>query len=299
MLADGRIVHAHPDGEAELFWALRGGGGNFGVVTAMHHRLHDLPSVRSGMLVYPFAEAKAVLERCVDVMATAPEALTVQLGLVHAPDGVPIVMVVPTWSGPQEQGEACLAPFFRLGTLLAGTVDAMPYGVSLTTFDPFIVNGNRNYMETCWLPELDDAAIDVFIDAIANAVAPGCAILTHEFKGAASRVPPEATAFGLRRDHVLVEILTWFVDRSDPYCEHRHRRWAQSARWALEPMALPGGYPAVLANADTARAAQSYGGNAARLLEAKRRYDPDNLFRSAVPLPVEFADYPSMRTAGS
>lgn len=98
VLADGRFVIATHDKEEELFWALRGGG-NFGVVTAMHHRLHDLPSVRSGMLIYPFVEARAVLGRCIDVMTSMPEELTVQLVFVAGPDGTPVVLIMPTWCG--------------------------------------------------------------------------------------------------------------------------------------------------------------------------------------------------------
>ncbi len=290
VLADGRIVTAKHDNEEDLFWALRGGGGNFGVVTAMDHGLHHLPSIRSGMLIYPFAEARAVLERCADIAASAPEELTAQLGIVAGPDGAPMVMIVPTWCGPPEEGEAHLAPFLRLGTLLANTVDAMSYGASLTLFDPYLVNGQRALMETCWLPVLDGGGIQVLVEAMAAAVSPGCAIFTHEFRGAASRVPAEATAFGLRRDHVLVEILATFADRSDKGEEQRHHQWAQAARQALDGRALPGGYPNLLAAGDPDRAKQSYGPNAARLANAKRRYDPDNVFRSAIPLPVRLDD---------
>ena len=113
VFADGRIVVATHDQEEELLWALRGGGGNFGVVTAMHHRLHALPGVRTGMLVYPFREAGAVLRRCADVAASAPAELTMQLAVVAAPDGAPVLLIVPTWCGPLEEGEARLAPFLR------------------------------------------------------------------------------------------------------------------------------------------------------------------------------------------
>ncbi len=286
VLADGRVVTATHDREEDLFWALRGGGGNFGVVTAMHHRLHDLPSVHSGMLVYPFAEAKAVLQRCTDLAASMPEALTVQLGLVGSPDGAPVVMVVPTWCGRPDQGEARVAPFAKLGTLLGGSVEAKSYGASLTVFDPFIVNGLRTFMETCWLPALDSDRIDVFIEAMAAAVSPGCAIFTHEFRGAASRIPVEATAFGLRRDHVLVEILAAFADRSDERQEQGHQQWARATLRAFDALALSGGYPNLLGRDDADRAAKSYGRNAERLITAKRHYDPDNVFRSATPLPV-------------
>jgi FAD/FMN-containing dehydrogenase len=281
VLADGRVVFADPTNNEELFWALRGGGGNFGVVTTMCYRLHDLESVHSGLLLYPFSEAKAVLMRCIDVTAAAPDELTVQLGLVADPNGTVTVMIIPTWCGRPEDGEAQLAPFLKLGRLLAGTIEQKSYGALLATFDPFVVNGLHTVMETCWLPELDDDSIDSLIQTMETAVSPGCAILTHEFKGAASRIAEDATAFGLRRDHVLIEVLAAFPDAVD---EPAHRHWARTTREAFAT-ALPGGYPNFLTNRDADRAASSYGGNAKRLIEAKRRYDPDNVFSSAIPLP--------------
>ncbi len=284
VLADGKIVSADPENEAGLFWALGGGGGNFGVVTAMRHRLHDLPSVHSGLLVYPFSEAKAVLERCAAVADSAPEELTVQIGLLADPSGALVVLVVPAWCGLPEQGEARLAPFLKLGTLLAGKIERKSYGALLATFDAYIVDGLRTFMESCWLPSLDNGSIEVFIHAMENAVSPGCAIITHEFKGAASRVAADATAFGLRRDHVLVEVLASFADRSNPAEDHQHRQWALLTRERFAA-ALPGGYPNFLGKGDLDRAASSYGRNAERLIEAKRRYDPNNVFSSAIPLP--------------
>lgn len=286
VLADGSIVVANHDTEKELFWALRGGGGNFGVVTAMRLQLHALPEIRSGMLLYPFAEARSVLEACAAYTSSAPDELTAQLGIIVAPDGAPVVMVVPTWCGRPEEGEARLAPFHSFGTLLIGTIATMSVGARARIFDPHIVNGQRVFMETCWLPTLDGRSIDAFIAVMECAVSAGCAIFTHEFKGAASRVPAKATAFGLRRDHVLVEILATFDDRSDREEEERHRGWAAAVRRTLAPMALPGGYPNLLARDDVDRAARSYGANAERLMAAKRHYDPDNIFRSAIPLPV-------------
>ena len=287
VLADGRIVTAEHEREEELFWALRGGGGNFGVVTAMRIRLHNLPNVLSGMLVYPFSEAKSVLEGCIDLAASMPEELTVQLGFVAGPDSAPVVLVVPTWCGRPGQGDAQVAPLLKLGTLLDNTLDAVRYGASLATSDAYIVNGQRALIETCWLPALDSRTINVFIEAMETRVSPGCAIFTHEFRGAASRVAQEATAFGLRRHHLLVEVIATFVDRSDESEERRHQRWARTALAALNAMALPGGYPNMLAGSDVERATMSFGRNAERLIRAKRHYDPDNVFRSAIPLPVD------------
>src|SRR5215470_6416507 len=285
VLSDGRIVTAHKGDEEELSWALRGGGGNFGVVTNMHLQVHYLPSVRSGMLVYPFAEARTVLEGCADVAATAPDDLTVQLGFVTGADGEPVVLVVPTWCGPAKQGEGRVGPFLRLGTLLAGAAETMSYKTSLAAFDSFIVNGQRALMETCWLPAMDGCSIAAFIEAMKRAVSPGCALFTHEFKGAASRVPADATAFGLRRDHLLVEILATVDAGADEHEQRRHRAWARDALRAFDPVALPGGYPNLLARTNADRARHSFGGNAGRLIRAKRNYDPDNVFRSTIPLP--------------
>jgi FAD/FMN-containing dehydrogenase len=285
-LADGRVVTANKDSEEELLWALRGGGGNFGVVTAMQYRVHDLPTVWSGALFYPFPEAKRVLNGCAEIAASMPEEFTVQVGLVPGPNGVPVVLIAPTWSGRPAEGEARLTALPKLGTLLAGTMSATSYGASLSVFDPFIVNGQRTFMETCWLPALDSRGIDCFIKAMEMAVSLGCAIFTHEFKGAASRVPDGATAFGLRRDHVLVEILAAFMEPMDEATERRHQQWARATRQALDPLALSGGYPNLLARDDADRVAKSYGRNTERLAGAKRRYDPDNVFSSAIPLPV-------------
>jgi FAD/FMN-containing dehydrogenase len=152
VLADGRVVVASPNDDEELFWALRGGGGNFGVVTALRHLLHDLPSVHSGMVLYPFSEAKDVLEYCTEIVAASPEELTAQFGLMIGPNGAPVVLILPTWSGSAREGEARVAPFLEAGTLLASTLSARTYGDSLTVFDPYLVNGRRTVMETCWLP---------------------------------------------------------------------------------------------------------------------------------------------------
>src|SRR5262249_43966476 len=149
VLADGRIVAAKPGDEEELLWALRGGGGNFGVVTAMCHRLHILPDVRSGMLIFSLAEARTVLERCVATAAFAPSARTVPSCFVFGEDGRPLVFVVPTWCGRPEEGEAQLAPLLNAGTLLVNTVAAKSYAALLRQFEGGFADGQRVFMETC------------------------------------------------------------------------------------------------------------------------------------------------------
>jgi hypothetical protein len=180
-----------------------------------------------------------------------------------------------------------LAPFFKLGRLLLSTVDARPYGGSLKLFDSYLANGQRVFMESCCLPALSGSSSYIFMEAMESAVSPGCAIFTHEFRGAAAEVPQEATAFGRRRNHVLVEMLATFADRSDKVDEERHQQWLEATLHRFNTIMLPGGYPNLLPKGDVIRSAKSYGDNAERLLKMKRRYDPDNIFASAIPLPVD------------
>jgi hypothetical protein len=167
-----------------------------------------------------------------------------------------------------------------------GAVEEKPFPDALTIYDPFLVNGRRTFMETCWLLRLDDGGIDAFIAATETAASPGCALFTHEFRGAASRVPADATAFGFRADHVLVEVLASCDGGADEAEVERHRQWARATRESFNATALPGGYANLLGGDDPERAAKSYGPNAERLIKAKRRYDPDNIFSSAIPLPT-------------
>ncbi|CCE07883.1 6-hydroxy-D-nicotine oxidase [Bradyrhizobium sp. STM 3843] len=284
VLADGRIVTTDAENHPELFWALRGGGGNFGVVTRMQHRLHECPGLWSGMLIYPIGEAATVLAAATALTAAGPDALSVQFVLAADPTGAPMVVVVPAWCGDPADGQRWLAPFLKLGTLIAGSIARQSNGMFLAAFDAQIVNGRRTYMETCSLPAFDRTAIEAFVRAMAIAPSPGCMLVTHEFKGAASRVASDATPFALRRDHVLVEIVAAFDDRGNPDDERAHSQWARRTRESFAT-ALAGGYPNLLARSETARAAASYADNSARLLGAKTRYDPDNLFSSAIPLP--------------
>jgi hypothetical protein len=284
VLADGRVVTADAKNESELLWSLRGGGGNFGVVTSMQVRLHSLRRVRSGMLAFPYSEVTTVLKGCADIMASAPEEMTVQIGLATGAAGSPMVLLVPTWCGSESDGASRLAPFLRIGTVLSDSIDDVSYGSSLRVFDSFIAMGQRTLMETCWIGAFDNRWIETFIEIMESAP-PGCAIFTHEFKGAASRVAPQATAFGFRRDHILVELLASFVDEST-LSEQRYQRWLHTSHRAFDAIAFPGGYPNLLPKGDTDRATASFHGNAERLVEAKKIYDPDNIFNSAIPLPA-------------
>ncbi|KGT75237.1 6-hydroxy-D-nicotine oxidase [Bradyrhizobium japonicum] len=286
VLADGRFVTAERDRNEDLYWALRGGGGNFGVLTALQINLHELPSVISGALIYPLAEAREVLVGYTELAPAMPEELTVQIAAVAAPDEEFILLVVPTWCGEPSQAEHNIAPLRSLGTLLFDSVRPVRFGKSLSVFDQHVVNGHRILLATCSLPRLEAESIETIVRAMASAPSAGCAILTHDFKGAATRVPLAATAFGLRRDHILIEIIASFHTPTD---EHRHQQWMDDVQQAFADSALPGGYPNLLGEGENERARAAFGMNAERLLAVKRLYDPGGVFRSAIPLPSESA----------
>jgi hypothetical protein len=283
VLADGSTVTAGPDGDPELWWALRGGGGNFGVVTRLRLRLHDLPTVLAGMLLFPFAEAGAVLAGYAGIVAAAPDELTVMTGFLPGPDG-PMTFLCPFWSGADlAAGERAIAALRALGHPFVDQVAVMPYAAALSMFDASIVEGNHYALRSRWLGELSAPAADALVAGAAAISSPFSTLIVNRFHGAAARVDPAATAFANRVPHQVVEVIAAWPG-TDP--ADRHRAWADSVAAALDPVSLPGGYPNLLGPDDDARARASFGGNLDRLLAAKRRYDPDTVF-SAVPALVD------------
>ena len=159
VLADGSTVMAGPDGDPELLWALRGGGGNFGIVTSTRFRLHPLGPVLGGMVMYPHEQAGQVLRGYREIISTAPDELTVMAGFLTGPGGAPVVFVAPTWSGDLTAGEAAVAPLTRIGTPLMTGIAPMPYPELLRMFEAGSSAGNRYALGTRWLAELTDDAI--------------------------------------------------------------------------------------------------------------------------------------------
>jgi FAD/FMN-containing dehydrogenase len=280
VLADGRTVTADAARHQDLFWALRGGGGNFGVVTAMRVRLHPVPRVLAGLLLFPWAQAEAVLRGCEALLADAPDVLAVSTGMLGGPDGRPMAMVAPVWSGDIDEGHQAMQQLRGLGTPVVEQIAPMRSDALTRLYDAQIVNGRHYALETRWLPELSTGAAAAVIAAGDAVTSPFSAVVMHHFQGAATRVAADATAFGQRRRHILVEIVAGW----QPGDGTRHRAWARGLSAALAPHALPGGYANLLAPDATDQIGSAYGSNAARLREVKRRYDPDGLF-SAIPLP--------------
>lgn len=293
VLTDGTEVVAGPDGDPELLWALRGGGGNFGVVTAARYRLHPLGPVLGGMVLYPHHEAAQVLRGYREVVASAPDELTVMAGILTGPGTGPAVFVAPTWSGSLDAGEEAVAPLTRLGTQVGGGVARVPYPELIRMFEAGAAPGQHYALGTRWLPTLTDEAIEVLADAAASAPSASSLLALHHLHGAAARVAPDATAFALRRDHLLAEVIAVGSPAdAGPEATAAQHAWVRRVADALAPGALPGGYPNILGPDDHDRVRLGFGANADRLLAAKRRYDPDGVlaavgaFGAVLPAPA-------------
>jgi FAD/FMN-containing dehydrogenase len=285
VLADGRRVTTGPDEEPELFWALRGGGGNFGVVTSMRVQLHEVRHMIAGPIVYPLSEAERMLHRYAAFAAAMPDELGISVGMTSGPDGQPILMFMPLWNGDKQQGEQIVRDFQALGAPHLAHVGPMTYAEMLAVFDAWIDAADGCHWETRTrsLPALTPDVIDVITRAVAGRTSPYSMVNWHHFHGAATRVPAKEIAFGERREHFAVEIIaSWKPDASDGAA---HRQWAQDLWEALAPFSLPGGYANFLTPHNREQVRDAYGANGARLTALKRRFDPDGVFASAIPLP--------------
>jgi hypothetical protein len=287
VLADGRRVVTGPDEEPELFWAIRGGGGNFGVVTSMRVQLHEMRHMIAGPIVHPLSEGEQMLLRYAAFAAAMPDELDITVGMTSGPDGQPMLMFLPLWNGGKQQGERIIIDFQALGTPQLAQAGPMTYADMLAVFDAWIDASDGCHWETRTrsLPAITPEVIDVITRAAANRTSPYSMVNCHHFHGAATRIPAEKIAFGLRQEHFMIEIIAgWKPDGSNAAA---HRQWAQDLWEALAPFALPGGYANFLTPHNREQVRDAYGINGARLTALKRRFDPDRVFASAIPLPDE------------
>ena len=196
VLADGRRVTTGPDAEPDLLWALRGGGGNFGVVTSLRVRLHPARDMLAGSVVYDWNEASAVLRRYASFAATAPDELGVSVGAMSGPDGEPVIMVVPLWNGERRQGERAMEDVRAFGAPLSAQIGPATYADLLAQFDAWVeaAEGCHWALRTRSLPALTAGAADAIISAKARATSPYCAVFWHHFHGAATRMAPRSAS---------------------------------------------------------------------------------------------------------
>lgn len=283
VLADGTAVTASADHEPELFWAVRGGGGNLGVVTGMRLRLHRVPSLLSGMAFYPLDQAADILTALADTLVGGPDELTVQAGVITAPTGHRVLFLAPTWCGDPAAGERAVADVTGLGEPVFSQVGPAPQADTLAATDALFPVGRHVELRPRSIRRLTPEVVDLLVEHGGTATSPWSAVSLHSLHGAATRVPAGATAYGVREPHLVVEsIAVWEADDPEP---DAHRAWVRGLADALGPHAMPGTYANLLGDDEPDLAAHAYGDNAARLLAAKRTHDPDGVFRS-IPLPA-------------
>ncbi|ANY08975.1 FAD-binding oxidoreductase [Pseudonocardia sp. HH130630-07] len=280
VLADGTVVST--DDDPELLWALRGGGGNFGVVTGLRVRLHEDRGLVGGMVLFPWSEAASVLTRYAELVADAPDGLTLLIEMTVVPDVGPCLLAVPVWSGPASGADAALARVERLGTPLTSGVASATQAQLLAGFDAAVPDGMHWQIRTRSVAALTPAVIDAVLASAAARPGPGAGIGLRQFHGAATRVGADDTAFGTRTAHVALEISAGHGPDDDPA---PYRAWAEATDAAVAPHALPGGYPNFLGPDRHEQIGRAYGAHASRLVAVKERYDPGHVF-TATPIPT-------------
>jgi FAD/FMN-containing dehydrogenase len=284
--ADGKLVRASQDENEDLFWALRGGGGNFGVVTSFEFKLHPLgPEVLSGLIVHPLDQARELLPAYRRIAKEAPDELTVWVVMRKAPPlpflptewhGKEVLVFAVCYSGDMKAGEKAVQPLRALGKPIADVVSPHPFTGWQAAFDPLLTPGARNYWKSHDFTDLSDAAIGVVLDAVSNLPTPECEVFLAHIGGAMARVPADATPFPNRDAHFIMNVHTRWRDKAqDQACV----AWARRLFEATAPFASGSVYVNFMPDDEGDRVQKAYGPNYRRLGQIKRRYDPDNLFR--------------------
>lgn len=284
--ADGRRVRASETENDDLFWGLRGGGGNFGVVTRFEFQLHPIgPEVLSGLIVFPFEQAKPVLSQFASFTETMPDDLNVWMVTRKAPPlpflpealhGQEIVALAVCYAGDPAEGEKLIEPLRRFGTPSGEHVGVQPYTAWQQAFDPLLTRGARNYWKSHNFSRLGEDAIDVIIDYAGRLPSPQCEIFVGAIGGQTARVAPEATAYSSRDANYVLNVHgRWETADEDERCI----AWAREFFARSQPFASGGAYINFLTQDETDRVAFAYGPTYARLVELKQKWDPANFFR--------------------
>ncbi len=276
--ADGEVLRPNAEEHADLFWALRGGGGNFGVATWLEYRLHPVSTVTGGLVAHPFDAARDVLEFYREFTASVSDDLTVFAGLVHAPDGsgMKLAAYIVFHTGTPEQAQADLAPLLEFGSPVMTEVGPMPYPVMNTLIDAGYPEGALNYWKSRFVAALADGVLDAMVDSFAECPSPMGGMVIEHFHGEVTRVGLRDTAVPHRQESYNVVIPGEWLDPADTQA---NVDWVRSTYDALDPYAAGGRWLNYLADDDADDAVgAAYGPNYERLREVKRRYDPENVF---------------------
>jgi FAD/FMN-containing dehydrogenase len=277
--ADAEFRTVSADREPDLFWALRGGSGNFGVVTSLEYRLYPVGQILGGLVVYPLDQAADVTRFYRDLCPALPDEAEAYLALLTEPQaGVPVVAMILGYNGPLGEGEKVLAPARQFGRPVADLVGPMPYAVRQTLLDqPHATNGLHRYWRSAFAGQLSDQFIDAAIDAASSFTSPLSAMVFFYMHGAATRVPVADTAFSARRALWDINVLGQW---DNPAESDRHVGWVRATWDTMAPLMEDRAYINHIAADDSPEKIRaSYGANHGRLRQLKARYDPTNLFR--------------------
>lgn len=287
VLADGRRVTASARENDDLFWAIRGGGGNFGIVTSFEFRVHPLDTVLAGIVLHPMAAAAEAIRRWRDLEADAPDESNLGALLFHFPDdptappalrGAGVVGLGGVYAGPVEEGEDIVGPLRQYGSPLADTFAPMPFSAAQRMADFLWPPGLHNYWKSSYLTALTDEAVDVIVDAFTRVPSPRTVIvLEHNGDSAWDRIPDSATAFGHRTwPYNFLVTSAW----SDPKETERNIAWTRELFDAMRPVAAQGAYVNYLGGDEGDEGLKAaYGAKLERLAKLKAKFDPTNLFR--------------------
>ena len=274
--ADGQLLTASDEENEDLFWGIRGGGGNFGVVTSFKYQLHPVGPVLGGGLRYSAAQARDFLRFYHEFASTCPDELSTAASLGHAPDGSVVVGVAVCYCGPIEAGERVLYPLRTFGSPLEDNIQPMSYQTLQSAPDAGFPLGRQHYWKSSWLKHLSDEAIEVMLRFVAEMPSSISGVGLQQMHGAASRVNLAATAFPYRDEHYDFLILSQWADRSD---SEENIRWTRAFFEAMQPFFESGVYVNNLGEEGEDRIKEAYGAHYERLVALKDKYDPTNLFR--------------------
>ena len=285
--AEGTAIHVDHNEHADLFWAIRGGGGNFGVVTEFEFDLHAAgPDVFAGLVVHPFADFMNVVKSYERALANAPDELTCWVVLRKAPPlpflpaemhGREVVVLAMCYIGPLANAESATAPFRQIGRPIADAVGPAPFATWQQAFDPLLTPGARNYWKSHDVASFNDESLVIVRNAIAELPTEDCEVFFGHVGGAATRIASAATAWPNRAPHFVVNIHTrWRDSRDDARCI----AWARRLHDELTPHAMGSIYVNFIPDGDESCVTNAYGANYQRLLDIKQRLDPENLFRA-------------------
>jgi FAD/FMN-containing dehydrogenase len=284
--AQGKRLRASKEENSDLFWALRGGGGNFGIVTSFEFQLHEVgPEVLSGLVIHPFDQAGSLLAKYRELVAEAPDELTTWVVLRKAPPlpflpeewhGKEVMIFALCYVGDMAEGERAVQPIRALGEPIVDVVSPHPLTGWQQAFDPLLTPGARNYWKSHDFSELSDAAIAAIIDYAGRLPGPDCEIFIAQVGGAMARVAGDATAYPNRDSHFILNVHTrWQEAAEDRTCIN----WARDFFDATAAHASGTAYVNFMPDDEADRVEQIYGGNYQRLTQVKAKYDPSNFFR--------------------